>query len=100
MLIINVDIRVKTGMKDEFVRATRINVDLSRCEPSIAAFDLLVDPSDDHHFLLVETYKTVDAPAAHKATAHYLAWRDAVEPLMHIPRVSAKWNDVSVANVE
>ena len=32
-----------------------------------------------------------DAPAAHKATAHYATWRDAVEPMMAEPRRSTKY---------
>jgi (4S)-4-hydroxy-5-phosphonooxypentane-2,3-dione isomerase len=98
LLIVNVDIRVKPGMKDAFVRETRPNVEQSRRESGIAAFDLLVDPSDDHHFLLVEAYRTPEAPLAHKETAHYQAWRDAVEAMMQCPRSSAKWNDVFVGN--
>lgn len=100
MLIVNVDIRVKPGMLEAFVRETRKNVELSRQESGVAAFDLLVEPSDDHHFLLVEAYRTAAAPLAHKATAHYQAWRDAVEPMMQCPRSSAKWNDVSLSIAE
>ena len=97
MLIVYVDIRVKPGTAEEFVRETAKNVEESRRELGIAAFDLLVDPSDDHHYLLVEAYKTPDAPLAHKATAHYQVWRDAVEPLMLCPRTSTKWNGLMVA---
>jgi quinol monooxygenase YgiN len=55
----------------------------------------LIDPSDAHHFLLVEVYRTTDAPAAHKQTAHYATWRDSVEPMMQVPRTSTKWSTVS-----
>ena len=34
------------------------------------------------------------AAAAHKATAHYAAWRDAVAPLMAEPRSSTKYRAV------
>ena len=91
MLVMNVDIRVKPGMVEAFVGATRANVEHSRREAGIAAFDLLVDPNDEHHFLLVEVYRTPEAPAAHKQTAHYAAWRDEVEPMMLLPRSSSKW---------
>ena len=33
---------------------------------------------DPTRFVLVEVYRSADAPAAHKATAHYARWRDAV----------------------
>lgn len=91
VLIVNVEIRVKSGMRDAFVRETNANVGQSRKEPGIFAFDLLVDPADDHHFLLVEGYRTEQAPAAHKQTPHYAVWRETVEPMMAVPRVSTKW---------
>lgn len=91
VLIVNVEIRVKSGMRNAFVRETYANVEQSRKEPGIFAFDLLVDPADDHHFLLVEGYRTEQAPAAHKQTPHYAVWRETVEPMMAVPRVSTKW---------
>jgi (4S)-4-hydroxy-5-phosphonooxypentane-2,3-dione isomerase len=91
VLVVNVDIRVKPGMAEAFVKETLINVEQSRREPGIHAFELLVDPSDGNHFLLVETYDAADAPAAHKATLHYKTWRDVVEPMMQSPRSSSKW---------
>ena len=39
-----------------------------------------------------------EAPAAHKQTAHYLAWRDAVAPLMASPRVSHQYENVAPAD--
>lgn len=94
MLVVNVDIRVKPGMRDAFVQETKANVEQSRREAGIASFDLLVDPADEHHFLLVEAYRTEQGPAAHKQTPHYAQWRDAVEPMMAVPRSSTKWNTV------
>ena len=34
------------------------------------------------------------APARHKETAHYAAWRDAVAPMMAAPRTSVKLANV------
>lgn len=92
MLVVNVEIHVKPGTSRAFIIETEKNVVESRAEPGIAAFDLLVDPSDEQHFLLVEVYRTELAPAAHKSTAHYAAWRDAVEPMMLTTRTSTKWS--------
>lgn len=94
MLVVHVDIRVRPGMHEAFVGETAKNVEQSRREPGIAAFDLLADPSDDHHFLLVEVYRSDQAPAAHKSTAHYAAWREAVEPMMLVARSSTKWSAI------
>ncbi len=54
--------------------------------------------TDAAHFLLVEVYRTADAPARHKETAHYAAWRDAVAPMMAAPRSSVKYSNVFPAD--
>jgi len=56
------------------------------------------DATDAAHFLLVEVYRTADAPARHKETTHYAAWRDAVAPMMAAPRSSVKYNHVFPAD--
>jgi autoinducer 2-degrading protein len=45
-------------------------------------------------FVLVEVYRSAQAPAAHKETAHYARWRDTVAPMMAEPRSSIKFNAV------
>lgn len=91
MLFVLVDIWVKQAEKSAFITATRSNVEQSRLESGIVAFDLHVDPQDDGHFLLVEVYLDASAPLAHKETAHYRTWRDTVEPMMAQPRRSTQW---------
>jgi quinol monooxygenase YgiN len=54
------------------------NASASVQEPGIARFDVLQDNDDPTHFVLVEIYRTQEATVAHKETAHYAAWRDAV----------------------
>jgi len=44
--------------------------------------------------VLVEVYRTADAPAAHKATPHYAQWRDQAEPLLAEPRSRAQYSNV------
>jgi quinol monooxygenase YgiN len=53
---------------------------------------------DPTKFVLVEAYRTADAPALHKETAHYAAWRDAVAPMMAVPRTSVKFGNVFPAD--
>jgi quinol monooxygenase YgiN len=55
---------------------------------------VLQHATDPTRFLLVEVYRTADAPAAHKATAHYLKWRDAVAGMMAAPRTSETFSPV------
>jgi len=49
---------------------------------------------DPTRFVLVEVYRDAAAAAAHKETAHYPVWRDAVAPLMAEPRFSVKFDNV------
>ena len=94
MLIVHVHIHVVAEHRDAFIAATLANARASRQEPGIAQFDLLQQADDPTRFLLIEAYRTPDAPAAHKATTHYATWRDAVAPMMAAPRTSTKFHAV------
>jgi (4S)-4-hydroxy-5-phosphonooxypentane-2,3-dione isomerase len=91
MLIIHVHVHVKPECVEAFRAASLANARQSRKEPGIARFDLLQQQDDPTRFLLVEAYRTAEATVAHKATAHYAAWRDAVAPMMAEPRASVKY---------
>ena len=54
---------------------------------------------DPTRFALVEIYRDQAAVAAHKTTAHYLRWRDAVADLMAEPRVGVVYSNVSPMTV-
>ena len=95
MLIVHVHVHVKREHIDAFIAATRANARASTMEPGIARFELIQFADDATQFLLIEHYRTSDDPARHKATAHYAAWRDAVEPMMAEPRRSEKYRSVA-----
>jgi len=63
-------------------------------EPGIARFDVVEQQDDATRFVLTEIYRDAEAAAAHKQTAHYAKWRDAVAPMMAEPRSSVKYNSV------
>lgn len=90
MLIALVHVHVKPGHLDAFREATIANARASLGEPGIARFDLCAHADDPHRFTLIEVYRNADAPALHKQTVHYAAWRDTVEPMMAVPRTSVK----------
>jgi quinol monooxygenase YgiN len=90
LLVVFVDCHVRAENVDAFIDATRANAKESVKEPGIARFDVVQDREDPTRFVLVEIYRNADAPAAHKATAHYATWRDAVAPMMAEPRTSRK----------
>lgn len=94
MLIVHVHVRVKPESVAEFRQATMENARASVQEPGIARFDVVEQQDDATRFVLVEVYRTPEATAAHKETAHYAKWRDAVAPMMAEPRQSVKYNAV------
>ena len=94
MLIVHVHVRVKPDCIEAFKEATIENARQSVKEPGIARFDVVQQNDDPTRFVLVEAYRSVEATAAHKATAHYAAWRDRMESLMAEPRSSVKYSNV------
>jgi quinol monooxygenase YgiN len=70
------------------------NARQSLTEPGIARFDVVQEADSPARFVLVEAYRDDLAPAAHKETAHYLRWREAVEPMMAEPRRSVKYREI------
>ena len=94
MLIVHVHARVKPEFVDAFKQATVENARNSVKEPGIARFDVIQQSDDPTRFVLVEVYRTADAPAQHKQTAHYLKWRDTVADMMAEPRGSVKYANV------
>jgi autoinducer 2-degrading protein len=94
MLIVHVHAHVKADCVEAFKEASVENARQSVKEPGIARFDVIQQADDPARFILVEVYRTAEAPAAHKATAHYVQWRDAVAPMMAEPRSSVKFSNV------
>jgi len=98
MFVVNVNVLVRPEYVEEFKTATGVNAGTSVHEPGIARFDVLQREDDPTRFLLVEVYRTAEAPAAHKETEHYRTWRDTVEPMMAEPRTSEKYVSVFPAD--
>ena len=94
MLIVHVQVHVKPESVEAFKQATVANARESIREPGIARFDVVQQADDPTRFVLVEVYRTPEAPAAHKETPHYRAWRDTVAQMMAEPRSSVKFTNV------
>jgi len=94
MLVVHVQVRVKPEHVEAFKLATQENARQSVKEPGIAAFDVVQQADDPTCFVLVEAYRTPQAPAAHKETPHYAAWRDTVATMMAEPRTSVKFRNL------
>ncbi len=94
MLIVHVFVHVKPEAIEAFKAATLENARNSVQEPGIARFDVIQQVDDPTRFVLVEVYRTAEAPAAHKATAHYARWRDTVADMLAEPRSSIKYTNL------
>ncbi len=94
MLVVHVHVHVKPEFVEAFKAATVENARQSVREPGIARFDVIQRQDDPARFVLVEVYRTVEATASHKETAHYAKWRDSVAEMMAEPRSSVKYSNV------
>ncbi len=94
MQIVLVHVHVKPEFIEAFKQASIDNASNSVKEAGIARFDVIQQADDPARFILVEVYKTADAPAAHKETAHYARWRDTVADMMAGPRQGVKYSNI------
>ena len=81
-----VHIHVKPEHVEDMIAANRANAEAAILEPGNARFDVLQSMDDPTRFVLYEAYADAAAAAAHKETAHYLAWKSAVAGWMAEPR--------------
>ncbi|WP_333983198.1 putative quinol monooxygenase [Ectopseudomonas khazarica] len=83
MYVLLLKTRLKPGRFDTFMSAMQVNAAASvRDEPGCLTFDLMRDRSDPDLVWLYEVYVDEAAFEAHTHTAHFLASRPLVEPLI------------------
>jgi quinol monooxygenase YgiN len=95
LLVIHVHVRVKPECIEAFKSATAENSRQSLLEPGIARFDVVQQADEPTNFVLVEAYRSEDAPALHKETPPYAVWRDTVALMMAEPRSSTKFHSIA-----
>ena len=94
MLIVHVHAHVRPEAVAAFREASIENARNSVQEPGVVRFDCIQQSDDPSRFVLVEIYRSPQAAADHKETAHYQRWRDTVAGLMAEPRWSVKYSPV------
>lgn len=94
MQVVFVHCHVRSESIEAFKAACVDNASNSIREPGIARFDVVQSAEDPTRFVLIEAYRDGDAPAAHKATAHYARWRDTVAEMMAEPRSAVRYESV------
>jgi len=93
MLIVHVQVHVKSEFVEEFKTVSIENAQNSVLEPGVVRFDVIQQQDDPSRFVLVEIYRTADDSTHHKETAHYRKWRDTVAEMMAEPRSSFKYTN-------
>ncbi|MFN7210430.1 MAG: putative quinol monooxygenase [Aggregatilineales bacterium] len=91
MIVALVSIRVKAEHLEAFIAATLENARHSVQEAGVARFDFIQQEDDPTHFMLIEVFYSPEAQQAHRETAHYLAWREAVAEMLAEPRVGVRY---------
>jgi quinol monooxygenase YgiN len=91
MHIVLVHVHVKPDSIEEFKLVTLDNARNSMQEPGVVRFDVLQQKEDPVRFTLVEVYRKPEDQEAHRQTAHYLRWRDAVAEMMAENRVGVRY---------
>jgi len=91
MYVVCVRIQVLPECVDDFIEATKDNHQGTRAEPGNVRFDVLRGADDPCRFFLYEVYRSEDDFKDHQRTEHYLRWREAVGPLMAVPRIGEKY---------
>ena len=94
MFIVHVHVNVKSHFVEDFKTAAIENASNSIKEAGVARFDVIQQEDDHTRFVLIEEYRSVEASAAHKETAHYAKWRDTVAEMMAEPRQGIKYTTI------
>jgi quinol monooxygenase YgiN len=94
-LAVVVYVHVLPESVEAFRAASLANAAASICEPGVVRFDVMQESGDPARFVLFEVYRGQAGAAAHKQTAHYQTWRDAVAPMMTEPRTNKSYATVT-----
>ena len=92
MYTLVVHVHVKPEALDAFIAATLDNAHNSVQESGILRFDVLQQQDDPTRFILYEIYRAPEDQLAHRETAHYARWRDAIVDMMAEDRTATKYD--------
>jgi autoinducer 2-degrading protein len=82
MFVVCVHVHVRPENRDAFLAATLDNARHTIEEPGNLRFDVNQQADDPNRFMIYEVYRDESGMKAHKETAHYARWRDAVADWM------------------
>jgi autoinducer 2-degrading protein len=99
MYVTIVYVHVRPERVADFIAAMRANHEASVKEPGNLRFDILQMADDPTRFVAYEAYRDEAAAKAHKETAHYQKWRDAVADWMAEPRQGIRYDGLFPADL-
>ncbi len=100
MHVVCIHVHVKPEHREAFIRETLENARHTVQEPGNLRFDVIQQIDDPNRFMLYEVYRDEAGMEAHKATAHYARWREAVAPWMAEPRKGVRHVSLFPENAE
>jgi quinol monooxygenase YgiN len=80
--VLQVDLKIKPGNIDAFMKRCIVNATAARSEPGCQRFDVIVDPADPTHVMLYEIYDDAKAFEAHQQTAAFKVYLAEAVPLL------------------
>jgi autoinducer 2-degrading protein len=90
MYVVCVHVHAKPEYRQAFLEETLENARNTIQEPGNLRFDVIQQIDDPDRFMLYEVYRDEAGMQAHKETAHYAAWAEAVAAWMAEPRKGVK----------
>ena len=79
MIVMQITHHVLPEYVDLYIQATLANAHATQQEPGNIRFDFLRDAEDPCCFQLYEAYVDRQAQQTHLASAHFVAWKEAVQ---------------------
>jgi len=94
MLTRIIQLQLQPGQAAAFLAASETAMRHSRAEAGILRFEMFQQADDLAHFLVIETYASEAARAAHLQSEHFVRWKEAILPLLAQPLDSRPYQPV------
>lgn len=85
MFVVHVAIEVNPEHEAAFIAATLADVETSRRDPGVVAFELYAHEKDSTRFVLWETYRSRSDAERHLETEHFQSWKRTIAPMLKRP---------------
>jgi quinol monooxygenase YgiN len=85
MIIIHARMSVKQEKRDEFLQEIGAVMEASRAEEGNNSYDLFQDPKDANSFIMVESWKDMEAVQIHNTSSHFQKFSAAAKEMLAAP---------------